>query len=194
MTDWLVEQRAPLAALSAVLVAAVAAAWVARERRGLLPGERAARIWVAHHSPPPRLRRALIAFVSLGRPRAACVTVGGLALAAAAAAGWRAGVLIVAAAAVVAPARALKARARYQTVPSGHVAYAVSLFGMAACVLLQQGFTAPAAVLAVAGLAMGPARILDGGHFLTDVVAGYAFGLAWLLMILLVGFTWASPV
>lgn len=86
-----------------------------------------------------------------------------------------------------------KARARHRTVPSGHVAYAISLFGMVACVLLQQGHVGLAAAFAVIGLAMGPARILDGGHLLTDVAAGYAFGLAWLLTILLVGFAWAVP-
>ena len=75
--------------------------------------------------------------------------------------------------------------------PSGHVAYAISLCGMVACVLLQQGYAGLAAAFALIGLAMGPARILDGGHRVTDVVAGYAFGLAWLLTILLVGFAWA---
>jgi membrane-associated phospholipid phosphatase len=193
VTRWLSDGRGPLAAVAAGLFVLVAAAWQARERRGLLPGEHAVRRWVYFHPAPPRFRRAVIAFVRLGRPRSALLTVGGLALAASAIAGWRAGVLILAASAVVAPARAIKARARHRTVPSGHVAYAISLFGMVACVLLQQGHAGLAAAFALVGLAMGPARILDGGHLLTDVAAGYAFGLAWLLTILLVAFAWAVP-
>jgi len=193
MPSELASQQPLLIAIVIVLAAVVAVAWFARERRGLLPGEHAVRLWVHYHPPRPRLWRALIAYVSLGRPRTACLTVTGLALTATLVAGWRAGLLSVAAAAVVAPARALKARARHQTIPSGHVAYAVSLFGMAACVMLEQGLAVPAAALGVIGVAMGPARILDGGHLLADVAAGYAIGLAWLLTLLLVGFPWALP-
>jgi membrane-associated phospholipid phosphatase len=191
LTRWLSDARGSLAGIAVGLLVFVGVAWLARERKGLLPGEQAVRRWVYFHPPPPRFRRALIAFVRLGRPGSALLTVAGLALAATAVAGWRVGVLILSASAVVAPARAIKARARHRTVPSGHVAYAISLFGMVACVLLQQGWLALAAVFALIGLAMGPARILDGGHLLTDVAAGYAFGLAWLLAILLVGFAWA---
>jgi membrane-associated phospholipid phosphatase len=193
MTRWISDAHGPLAAVAAGLFVIVAVAWQARETRGLLPGEYAVRRWVHVHPAPPRLRRALIGFVQLGRPRSALLTVGGLALAASVVSGWRAGLLILTASAVVAPARALKAHARHQTVPSGHVAYAISLFGMVACVFLEQGYAGLAAAFAAIGLAMGPARILDGGHWVTDVVAGYAFGLGWLLTILLVGFGWAVP-
>jgi membrane-associated phospholipid phosphatase len=193
VTRWLTDGSGLLVGVAAGLFVFVAVAWVARERRGLLPGEYAVRRWVHFHPAPQPFHRGLLAFVRLGRPRSAFLTVGGFALAATAVAGWRSGVLICAASAVVAPARAIKARARHRTVPSGHVAYAVSLFGMVACMLLQQGHAGPAAIFALLALAMGPARILDGGHLLTDVAAGYAFGLAWLLTLLLVGFSWAVP-
>ena len=187
------QQRTPLTLLMLGLAVVAALVWLARERRGLLPGERAMRIWVYRHPLRPPWRRLVIGYVSLGRPRTACLTVAGIALATTLAAGWRAGLLSAAAATVVGPARALKARALYRTVPSGHVAYAVSLFGMAACVALQQGYAPAAAALALLGLAMGPARIFDGGHFVADVAAGYALGSAWLLALLLVGSAWALP-
>src|SRR3954454_10578162 len=115
------QQRGLLAVVALVLALATALAWLARERRGLLPGEHAARLWVHRHPLRPGARRLLIAYVSLGRPRTACLTVATIVLVVPLAAGWRAGLLAFAAATVVVPARTLKARARYRTVPSGHV-------------------------------------------------------------------------
>lgn len=187
------QQRGWLTLVAVTLALAVLAAWVTRERHGLLPGEWSLRAWVFHHPLPPKVRRIVFAFVGLGRPRVACATVLLCAIAATSVSSWRAGLLIGAASLVVLPARALKAWARHRTVPSGHVAYAVSLFGMTGCVLLQQSYPLAAFSVLLAGLAMGPARVLDNGHWALDIVAGYAIGLAWLLGLLVLGFSWAVP-
>lgn len=70
--------------------------------------------------------------------------------------------------------------------PSGHAINSAVFYGMLACVLLR---LLPARwhrpVLAVnlllAGL-VGLSRILLQAHYFTDVLAGYAFGLTWLML------------
>jgi len=41
-------------------------------------------------------------------------------------------------------------------------------------------------------LGMGPLRILDGAHWPSDVLAGYALGLAWTITVLAIGLPWAA--
>ncbi len=41
-------------------------------------------------------------------------------------------------------------------------------------------------------LAMEPFRILDGAHWPSDVLAGYALGLAWTITVLVLGLPWAA--
>lgn len=75
--------------------------------------------------------------------------------------------------------------------PSGHTAFATSVIGFAALLAAyRRRWAAAAACLAVIG-AMGPSRVVLGVHWLSDVVAGYAIGGAWLLGVLLVGLPWA---
>ena len=69
--------------------------------------------------------------------------------------------------------------------PSGHAATAVVLYGALGLLLAEQArsriraadWLAAAAVLA---LAIGASRVLLDVHFVSDVVAGFAVGLAWL--------------
>ena len=66
--------------------------------------------------------------------------------------------------------------------PSGHVAYASSLFGSMAYLGWRHrrwDLLAPAVAVIVG---MGPARVLVGAHFPSDVVAGYLFGASWLVV------------
>ena len=41
-------------------------------------------------------------------------------------------------------------------------------------------------------LGMGPFRVIDGAHWPRDVLAGYALGLAWTIMVLAIGLPWAT--
>ena len=41
-------------------------------------------------------------------------------------------------------------------------------------------------------LAMGPLRVLDGAHWPSDVLAGYALGLAWTITVLVSGLPLAA--
>ena len=69
--------------------------------------------------------------------------------------------------------------------PSGHAATAVVLYGALAILLAERassrlraaGWLAGAAMLA---LAIGTSRVLLNVHFVSDVAAGFAAGLAWL--------------
>ncbi len=68
--------------------------------------------------------------------------------------------------------------------PSGHSMFALLAFGLLAYLLIPKmpslfwkwvvGLAALALVLFV-----GFARVFEGGHFLSDVLAGYAVALAW---------------
>ena len=41
-------------------------------------------------------------------------------------------------------------------------------------------------------IGMGPFRIVDGAHWPSDVLAGYALGLAWTIVVLVLGTPWAT--
>ena len=60
-SEFLSQQRLLLMVVATALTAVAGLAWLARERLGLLPGERQTWIWVRRHPLPPRLRRAVIA-------------------------------------------------------------------------------------------------------------------------------------
>jgi undecaprenyl-diphosphatase len=68
--------------------------------------------------------------------------------------------------------------------PSGHAATAVVLYGLIAYLLMpylpSRGWRVFAFLVAgLLALLIGYSRIYMGNHFPTDVIAGYAVGLAW---------------
>jgi undecaprenyl-diphosphatase len=137
----------------------------------------------------------------LGEPVPAAATVAAIAVGAAIGLGWRAAVLVVAAAGASAVTYALKLlfdRERPPTdleldpsFPSGHTAFATAVFGLAALMLIARGrWLAALGALAIVA-AMGPSRLLLGVHWTSDVLAGYAVGLAWLTLVLVAGGGWA---
>jgi undecaprenyl-diphosphatase len=67
--------------------------------------------------------------------------------------------------------------------PSGHTAYATAFYGTLALVAVRAGRKDVAAVFAALVVLMGPARVAGGFHLVSDVVAGYAVGAAWLLAV-----------
>ena len=69
--------------------------------------------------------------------------------------------------------------------PSGHAATAVVLYGALAMLLAERASSRPRAVGGspeprVLALAIGASRVLLNVHFVSDVAAGFAVGLAWL--------------
>jgi undecaprenyl-diphosphatase len=69
--------------------------------------------------------------------------------------------------------------------PSGHAATAVVLYGALGLLLAERARTRVRAVAWLAGaavlaLAIGASRVLLNVHFVSDVLAGFAVGLAWL--------------
>jgi undecaprenyl-diphosphatase len=75
--------------------------------------------------------------------------------------------------------------------PSGHAAYAVSVFGLASWLAFDHAHRALSAALALPVVLMGPALAILGNHYPADVVAGYGLGLAWLIAVLLLGERWS---
>ena len=77
--------------------------------------------------------------------------------------------------------------------PSGHVAYATGLFGGAAVLALMWDQRDIAAVAAAVPAFGGPAQVVYAAHLISDVLAGYALGLAWVSLMLLVFWVLAPP-
>ena len=57
---------------------------------------------------------------------------------------------------------------------------------------LARGHRATCAAMLLVILAMGPLRVIDGAHWPSDVLAGYALGLAWTIAVLAIGLPWAA--
>jgi undecaprenyl-diphosphatase len=68
--------------------------------------------------------------------------------------------------------------------PSGHVAYATSLFGMVAYVAHQHRQRAIVVTAVTLIVLMGADRVLSRAHLPSDVIAGYLVGGAWLCLVL----------
>ncbi len=73
---------------------------------------------------------------------------------------------------------------RYPSFPSGHTMQSVLCFGMLAYFLMPHlpstGWKWVIAIVAVLTmLFIGFSRVFQGGHYLSDVLAGYGIGLAW---------------
>jgi undecaprenyl-diphosphatase len=76
--------------------------------------------------------------------------------------------------------------------PSGHTAWATAVFGLVALLAAADRRWGVTVVCALIIACMGPSRVLLGVHWFSDVIAGYAIGLAWLLVVVLVGLPWAQ--
>ena len=66
--------------------------------------------------------------------------------------------------------------------PSGHTVYAVATFGALAFLARRARRFDVAVPLVGLLLLMGPFRVIATAHFVSDVVAGYLVGLAWLVL------------
>lgn len=184
-------------AAAGVLALVVIALQVIVEVHGWVPGDRFAK-WFFDHPRTYRLQRLGVEIGHLGLPWVATCTVLAVAAYAWLTAGLRYAAMACAASTVVLASTALKLvfgpspltlqyyPDAFGSLPSGHTAYATAVFGFLAFLLWRQGRGAAAAVAALIVLAMGPARVASGAHWPSDVIAGYALGAAWLLIVLVV--------
>jgi membrane-associated phospholipid phosphatase len=79
--------------------------------------------------------------------------------------------------------------------PSGHVAYATAVFGSVAVLAWRHRRYDIVAVLVFLIALMGPFRVSIGAHQVSDVIAAYLVGIAWLVPLTIVlgyGGEWAS--
>lgn len=169
-----------------------------------LPGERALGPWITGQPNPPGGDDAGAFFAALGSPPLAVPTVLLAAWVLARRLGGRYALLLLAAASVVALTSALKAvlgptplwvelfGAGEANFPSGHAAYAASVFGLIVVLARAAGALEVAVVGGMLIGGMGPAALLSRSHLPSDVLAGYALGGAWLLALLAVGLPWAA--
>jgi membrane-associated phospholipid phosphatase len=75
--------------------------------------------------------------------------------------------------------------------PSGHALVSLAVYGALAYVLVGRHRTRPVCAVCVGGtallvVAIGFTRLYLGMHYLSDVLAGYAVGLAWLLVVTII--------
>jgi membrane-associated phospholipid phosphatase len=80
------------------------------------------------------------------------------------------------------------ATADWFSFPSGHASNSLALYGALAYVFAGRS-SRPVRAVVLAGLtllvaAIGFSRVYLGVHYLTDVIAGYSAGLAWLLLVI----------
>ena len=187
--------------LAALLAAFVAVLWGTIAAFGVFPADSATAAEVAEQ----RLGRVGLAIphalAFLGDPPVAAAWTALLAVVIGRSLGRRYGILIVAAAVVAVITTTIKViadRPRPQagqglnpSFPSGHTAYVTAVLGLTAVLLAERGRWRFAALAVIIVAAMGPSRVVLGVHWLSDVLAGYAIGLAWLGLVLAFGLPWA---
>ncbi|MCA1679693.1 MAG: phosphatase PAP2 family protein, partial [Actinobacteria bacterium] len=188
--------RTTLAAI-ALLSIAVAASWAIVALAGSFPGDRKLAAEIAKENLGPIGLAPAHALDILGYPAVALAVVAALAIAVGLWLGWRHGALVIAALGASLITTLLKHlfdRERPPTgveldpsFPSGHTAYATAVFGLVFALTVRERRYWLAAICGLIVAAMGPSRLLLGVHYLSDVLAGYAVGLAWLLVLLAVG-------
>ena len=191
---FLARHARPLLVAAGVLAFAVLVCWLLAKTTGLIPRAdaryRLHKIVEYHGS----VRDAALTVASLGDAGVAVVTVAALSAVSYAREGVRAAILPFAAVGVVLFTTIAKdlPGGHETTLPSGHTAYAVAVGGFAAWMLAAAGRPRAAAVLFALCLLMAPARVIEGAHRPIDVVTGAALGLAWLLVVLVIGRRWVA--
>jgi membrane-associated phospholipid phosphatase len=177
-----------------VLALGVLVCWLLAKTTGLIP--RAGHRFLLHQTVEydGPVRDVALAIATLGDSGVAVVTVAALSAVSYAREGVRAAVLPFAAVGVVVFTTIAKdlPGGHDTTLPSGHTAYAVAIGGFAAWMLAVAGRPRSAAVLLALCLLMAPVRVIEGAHRPIDVVTGAALGLAWLLVVLVIGRPWVA--
>jgi len=188
----------------ALLACTVAACWAVVALAGSFPGDRKVAAEVAKENLGTVGLAPAHALDFLGQPPVALTVVALLALITGWRLGWRPAALVIAALGASAITTLLKHLVDRQrptngveldpSFPSGHTAWATALFGLIFMLAIRRRRYRAAAGAALIVTAMGPSRLLLGVHYFSDVLAGYAVGLAWLLALTLIGLPWAGAV
>jgi undecaprenyl-diphosphatase len=206
LIDALIARRRQLLWLAAGLLAGILLLDLWLHAVGPLPGERAIGRWWVHWRPWQDLTgdqwAAIDLFDDLATPYVAVVTVVIAAGVAWENLGSRWALLVAASSGVVVLTATLKQVLGASPLwadlgrhglnyPSGHVAYVTSLGGCLVVIALWRGQRSLAAAAILVILAMGPQRVVARTHLPSDVLAGYAAGVAWLSLVLAIGLPWA---
>jgi membrane-associated phospholipid phosphatase len=202
---WLLRNRGWALVLAAVLVAFVALAWIVIQSSGAFPGDRALQSWLRDPRPAQPFSFIAHVFDVLGKPLVACITIAIVWVLVYRLLGLRYAILVLAAAGAIVFNTILKTilgptplelktfgAAVAPNYPSGHVVYATSLCGPIAWFALARGNRPLFAAMLLLILGMGPFRVVAGEHWPSDVLAGYALGVAWTIVVLVIGLPWAA--
>jgi undecaprenyl-diphosphatase len=202
---WLLAHRRPAVGVATLLALTVIVCLVVIELDGSFPGDRRFIHWIEHAKPSPPLRLLAQVFAMLADPIFACISVAIVCMVVERLIGRRHALLVLAAVGAVAmnaivktivgptPLQMLKGgRFASSNFPSGHVVYATALFGTLAWFALARDRRGIFVALLALVIGMGPFRIVDGAHWPSDVLAGYALGLAWTIVVLVLGTPWAT--
>lgn len=196
-----------LLSIAALSLIAAGACFLLVKLSGPLPGELRFEAWRVGGGYPDALNRPLSFVTYMGDTWVAVVSVLVLAAVTAEEIGPRWAVLVLAAAGTTVFAELLSevlgpTAPEYggaagvnlgpeNNFPSGHAAYAVSVYGLTSWLAFERGHRALAGGLALPVLLMGPALAILGNHYPADILAGYAIGLSWLVGLRLIGERWA---
>ena len=191
--------------LAAALAAFVPICWIVIQLHGSFPGDSDLISWMQHPHPSEPLSFIAKVFAALGNPIVATLCVAIVWVVIDDDLGPRYGILVLAAVSSVAINALLKTilgptplemrvRGAFASgnFPSGHVVYITSLCGLLGWFALARGHRTTCAAMLLLILAMGPLRVFDGAHWPSDVLAGYALGLAWTIAVLAIGLPWAA--
>jgi membrane-associated phospholipid phosphatase len=179
--------------LAVALVAATVVLLLWVELIGPFPGDRPIVHWALRHRGHGEIWDLVLLFQVLGTPLIAVLTIVALAVLVGRRLGREAAVFLIAAGSAPVVTTLMKVlmgptppwqdlkNGDSANFPSGHVAYAVALFGAVAW-LAEGPHRRDVRVICIAvAVAMGPARLMIGAHLLSDVLAGACVGGAWLI-------------
>jgi undecaprenyl-diphosphatase len=202
---WVAARRRGLVLAALLGLLALAALWAVEYRGDGLPGQQGLYDRTKASASAMSVRwRPLHDFpASLGSPPVALLTVATLALVLWRRLGVRAAVYVVACSAVVVPDALLNellgptptflagVSGSAPNFPSGHTTYATAVFGGLGLLALVHRAVDLALLGAAAVVLMAASRVLFGVHYLSDVLAGFALGAAWLSLVALA--IWGLP-
>jgi membrane-associated phospholipid phosphatase len=202
---WLLRNCRAALIIAAASAAFVAICWIVIQATGSFPGDGELVYWMHHPHPAEPFAFVAHAFALLGNPIVACLSVVVAWVLVDRRLGPRYGILVLATLGAVALNTILKTILgptpleldRFgpyaaPNFPSGHVVYATSLCGLLAWFALARDNRPLFAGMLLVILGMGPFRVVDGAHWPSDVLAGYALGIAWTIIVLVIGLSWAA--